>query len=69
VAEFELKNVAAVRSYIQAKAVPCVWRDVTGCSTFWTDDAMRKAEREVEHLREVAPEIACHVSVVKTRKC
>jgi glycine/D-amino acid oxidase-like deaminating enzyme len=68
VAEFEVKNVAAIRSYIQAKAVPCEWRDVTSCRTFWTDDAMREAEREVEHLREMAPEIARHVSVVKDKE-
>ncbi|KAF2850364.1 FAD dependent oxidoreductase-like protein [Plenodomus tracheiphilus IPT5] len=65
VAEFELKNVSTVRSYIKDNNVPCEWRDVSGCRTFWTPEAMHEAEREIEHLQKVAPEIARHVTVIK----
>ncbi|KAI8931432.1 hypothetical protein NX059_011760 [Plenodomus lindquistii] len=65
VAEFELKNVATVRSYIKAHNVPCEWRDVSGCRTFWTPEAMQEAEREIAHLQKVAPEIARRVTVLK----
>ncbi|KAF1943305.1 FAD dependent oxidoreductase [Clathrospora elynae] len=68
VAEFELKNVAAVRSYIQKNDVPCEWRDVTGCRSFWTDGAMQEAEKEIEHLRSIAPEIARHVTIIKDKE-
>ncbi|KAF1835648.1 FAD dependent oxidoreductase [Decorospora gaudefroyi] len=67
VAEFELKNVAAVRSYIHDNAVPCEWRDVTGCRTFWTEEAMAEAEKEIQHLRETCPEIARYVSIIKDK--
>ncbi|CAN9229158.1 unnamed protein product [Alternaria sp. RS040] len=68
VAEFELKNVAAVRSYIQDNNVPCEWRDVTGCRTFWTEEAMSEAEKEIEHLRKTSPEIARHVTILKEKE-
>jgi glycine/D-amino acid oxidase-like deaminating enzyme len=67
VAEFELKNVAAVRSYVKANNVPCEWRDVSGCRTFWTPEAMGEAEREIAHLRTTAPEIARHVTIIKDK--
>ncbi|KAH7377637.1 FAD dependent oxidoreductase [Pyrenochaeta sp. MPI-SDFR-AT-0127] len=68
VAEFELKNVAAVRSYVQTNNVPCEWRDVSGCRTFWTEDSMKEAEREIAHLQKIAPEIARHVTVLKGKE-
>ncbi|CAE7015240.1 hypothetical protein CFE70_002637 [Pyrenophora teres f. teres 0-1] len=68
VAEFELKNVAAVRSYVKENDVPCEWRDVTGCRTFWTEDSLKETEKQVNHLREVAPEIARHVTIIKDKE-
>ncbi|KNG46446.1 fad dependent oxidoreductase [Stemphylium lycopersici] len=68
VAEFELKNVAALRSYIQENNVPCEWRDVVGCRTFWTEEALKEAEKEIDHLRKVAPEVAKNVRVIKDKE-
>lgn len=68
VAKFELKNVAAVRSYVESNNVKCDWRDVTGCRTFWTDDAMKEAEREISHLHNIAPDIARFVTVTKDKE-
>jgi glycine/D-amino acid oxidase-like deaminating enzyme len=68
VAEFEMKNVHAVRSYIQENNVQCDWRDVTGCRTFWTDEAMNEAEKEIDHLRKIAPQIAQYVTVIKDKE-
>lgn len=65
VAAFELKNVEAVKSYIDAHNVPCEWRSVSGCRTFWTDAVMQEAERQVAYLVEKAPDIARHVSILK----
>lgn len=68
VADFELKNVAAVRSYVQTNNVPCEWREVSGCRTFWTEQAMKEAEREIAHLQKIAPEIARFVRVIKDKE-
>ncbi|USP77783.1 fad dependent oxidoreductase [Curvularia clavata] len=68
VAEFELKNVAAVRSYVKDNNVPCEWRDVTGCRTFWTEAALKEAENAIEILRKMAPEIAKRVTVIKDKE-
>ena len=63
-----MKNVAAVRSYIQANNVPCEWRDVTGCRTFWTEEVMKAAETEVERLNNTAPELARNVTIIKDKE-
>lgn len=63
-AAFELRNVAAVRSYIESHDVPCEWRTVTGCRTFWTDALLDAAKAEVSHLHDSAPELAKHVTVI-----
>ncbi|KAH8726572.1 FAD dependent oxidoreductase-like protein [Phaeosphaeriaceae sp. PMI808] len=68
VATFELRNVAAVRSYIQANNVPCEWRDVSGCRLFGTENAMAEAEREIAHLQTIAPDIASRVTVIRDKE-
>ncbi|KAF1957868.1 FAD dependent oxidoreductase [Byssothecium circinans] len=68
VAEFELRNVAAVKSYIETHSVSCEWRSVTGCRSFWTEQVMQEAEKEIAHLQEIAPEIAKHVTVIKDKE-
>ncbi|EMD63852.1 hypothetical protein GGP41_005525 [Bipolaris sorokiniana] len=68
VARFELKNVATVRSYVQDNSVPCEWRDVAGCRTFWNQAALKEVENELRHLRNVAPEIAAKVTVIKDKE-
>jgi glycine/D-amino acid oxidase-like deaminating enzyme len=68
VAAFELKNVDAVKSYIAAHNVPCEWRTVSGCRTFWTEELMRLAEQEVAFLAENAPDIAARVDIVRSRE-
>lgn len=68
VAKFELNNVSTVRSYIEANDVPCEWRTVSGCRTFWTESAMAEAEREIAHLKEISPEIASQVAVIRDKE-
>ncbi|KAF2747226.1 DAO-domain-containing protein [Sporormia fimetaria CBS 119925] len=67
VAAFELKNVDAVRSYIEANNVPCEWRTVSGCRSFWTERVMTEAERELAYLTKHAPDIASRVSVIRDK--
>ncbi|KAF2272402.1 FAD dependent oxidoreductase [Westerdykella ornata] len=67
VAAFELKNVHAVKTYIQENNIPCEWRSVSGCRTFWTEEVMKEAERELEHLNKVAPDIARYVSIIRDK--
>ncbi|KAF2469366.1 FAD dependent oxidoreductase-like protein [Lindgomyces ingoldianus] len=68
VADFELKNVAAVRSYIETHNVPCEWRSVSGCRTFWSDKLMAEAEREVTYLNKIAPDIGQRVTIIKDKE-
>jgi glycine/D-amino acid oxidase-like deaminating enzyme len=67
VAAFELKNVDTVRSYIEANKIPCEWRSVSGCRSFWTEEVMNEAERELAHLTKVAPHIADRVTIIKDK--
>lgn len=67
VASFELRNVAAVRSYVEANNVPCEWRTVYGCRTFWTQGSMAEAEREIAQLKETNPEFASLVTIIKDK--
>ncbi|KAF2205941.1 FAD dependent oxidoreductase [Delitschia confertaspora ATCC 74209] len=67
VAAFELKNVEAVRTYIEENNVPCEWRTVDGCRSFWTEELMAQAEQDVAILKENAPEIAERVTVIRDR--
>ncbi|KAL5118739.1 hypothetical protein ACEQ8H_003416 [Pleosporales sp. CAS-2024a] len=67
VAAFELRNVAAVRDYIKANNVPCEWRTLHGCMTFWTEGSMAKAEREIAQLKQTSPQVASHISIIKDK--
>jgi glycine/D-amino acid oxidase-like deaminating enzyme len=62
-----MKNVHEVRSYIQKNNVPCEWRDVSGCRSFWTDEVMKEAEKEIAHLRTIAPELADHITIIRDK--
>lgn len=68
VAAFETKNVHAVRSYIQKNDVPCEWRDVSGCRTFWSEEVMNEAEKEIAHLEKIAPELRKLVTIIKDKE-
>ncbi|KAF2803242.1 FAD dependent oxidoreductase-like protein [Mytilinidion resinicola] len=65
VAAFELKNVHAVQSYIEAHNVPCEWRSVSGCRTFWKEDLIQEAEEAIKELKEAAPDIGKMVTIIK----
>jgi glycine/D-amino acid oxidase-like deaminating enzyme len=65
VAAFEMKNVHAVRSYIKKHNVPCEWRDVSGCRSFWTEQVMGEAEKELAYLDTIDPELRSLVTVIR----
>ena len=67
VADFELKNVAAVQSYVEANDVPCEWRSVSGCRTFWTENLANVVQKHVEDLKSSKPDIGRRVTVVKDK--
>ncbi|KAJ4347779.1 hypothetical protein N0V95_005125 [Ascochyta clinopodiicola] len=68
VAAFEMKNVHAVRTYIKKHDVPCEWRDVSGCRSFWTEEVMKEAEKEIAHLEKIAPELRSLVTVIRDKE-
>lgn len=63
-----MRNVHTVRSYIKENNVPCEWRDVSGCRSFWTEDVMREAEKELAHLETVAPDLRQLVTVIRDKE-
>lgn len=65
VASFEVKNVEAVRSYIEEHGVECEWRSVTGCRSFWTDELFEAAKRDIEALGEVDTKLRSRVSLIE----
>jgi len=54
-----------VESYIEAHNVPCEWRSVSGCRTFWSKELIAQAEQKVMSLKQQAPEIGKLVTVIK----
>jgi len=57
-----------VKSYIETHSVPCEWRSVSGCRTFWTEAAMAEAEKEIAYLQKIAPTIAEQVKVIRDKE-
>lgn len=64
VAAFELRNYNTVRSYIKEHNVPCEWRSLTGCRTFWTEPLAKAAADDVRELKRHAPELGKEVTVI-----
>ncbi|KAF2433502.1 FAD dependent oxidoreductase [Tothia fuscella] len=64
IANFELKNCAAVRDYIKKHDVACEYTSVTGCRTFWTNSLLIEAEAQVAELRKLAPKMGQSVSII-----
>lgn len=63
-----MKNVHEVRSYIKKNNIPCEWRDVSGCRSFWTDEVMSEAEKELTYLEKVAPELRKFVTIIRDKE-
>ncbi|KAK5321645.1 hypothetical protein LTR70_004035 [Exophiala xenobiotica] len=66
VAAFEVRNVDAVRGYIEEHGigVACEWRAVTGCRSFWDEGVFEAAKRDIRALAEVDPGLARRVRIV-----
>lgn len=53
-----------MKSYIVDNKIPCEWRSVTGCRTFWTEPLASAAAEGVKKLKRDAPELGRIVTVV-----
>jgi glycine/D-amino acid oxidase-like deaminating enzyme len=58
VAAFEMKNVEAVRSYVEQNKVQCEWQDISGCVTFWNEKLFTLAKKKYSDLRKTDPDMA-----------
>lgn len=61
---FELKNYNAVRSYISEHDVPCEWRTVQGCRTFWSKELFDAAAEQIRDLKDKHADIGAKVTVI-----
>ena len=64
-AAFELRNYNTVKSYIEEHEIPCEWRTLAGCRTFWTKELADAAAREVQHLKQAAPDLGKEVILIE----
>lgn len=64
VAAFEIRNVEAVRSYIEEHDVACEWRSLEGCRTFWTPSLAEEVEKFVPALKAGAPELGKRIELI-----
>ena len=64
VASFEVKNYSAVKSYIEQHDIPCEWRSLPGCRTFWSKQLADAVAREVQKLKQAVPELGRHVTLI-----
>jgi glycine/D-amino acid oxidase-like deaminating enzyme len=58
----------AVKSYIEKHNVPCEWRTVTGCRTFWTTELFEEAKAEVAKVAEADPELGKQITVITDKE-
>jgi glycine/D-amino acid oxidase-like deaminating enzyme len=62
-----------VASYVAKHNVPCEYRPVSGCRTFWTEPILKEVLSYVETLRKASPDLGKQVHVVtdedKLEKC
>lgn len=65
VAAFEVKNVHAVRSYIEEHDVPCEWRSVSGCRSFWYPELFKAAKADIEKLKKTDADLGSKVTVIE----
>ena len=64
VAAFEVKNYNTVKSYIEENNIPCEWRSLPGCRTFWTTQLAEAVAREVQKLKSAAPNLGKSVTLI-----
>lgn len=68
VGAFEIKNVTTVKSHIEEHNIPCEWRGIHGCATFWSKEVWQAAEDAVAVLKKTAPDIGKFVKVVTDKE-
>lgn len=64
VAAFEVQNCNNVRSFVEENKIPCEWRSLSGCRSFWTKALAAAATQEVEHLKRAAPDLGEQVTLI-----
>ena len=63
-----MQNINTVKSYIEKHNVPCEWRSLTGCRTFWTEPLAKEAADDVRVLKRDAPELGKEVTVIDSEE-
>lgn len=64
VAAFEVRNYNTVKSYIEKHSIPCEWRSLPGCRTFWTQPLADAAKKEVQYLKHEVPNLGRQLTFV-----
>ncbi|KAK0642741.1 hypothetical protein DIS24_g8756 [Lasiodiplodia hormozganensis] len=67
VTQFEVLNYNAVKAYIEENQVPCEWRSLDGCRSYYSEEMFAVAQAEVAALHAKDPELGKIVRVVTAR--
>lgn len=67
VTQFEVLNYNAVRAYVEENQVPCEWRSLDGCRSYYSAEMFAVAQAEVAALHAKDPELGKIVRVVTER--
>jgi len=59
-----VRNYNTVKAYIEEHNIPCEWRSLPGCRTFWTHNLAEAAKKQVQHLKLSAPELGREVTFI-----
>ena len=65
---FEIRNVEAVRSYIEEHNVECDWRLGSACRAFFSKRLFDEGMKELETLEKVAPEMRKLVTIITDKQ-
>jgi len=65
---FEIRNVEAVRSYIEKHNVECDWRLGDACRAFFSKQLFDEGMKELQTLEKVAPELRKLVTIITDKQ-
>ncbi|KAG8534090.1 uncharacterized protein KY384_000933 [Bacidia gigantensis] len=63
VALFEIRNWETIRDFIELHHVPCEWRVVEACRTYWSQALADEVSQRVAHFIVTEPELASRIKL------
>ncbi|KKF96136.1 bifunctional tRNA (mnm(5)s(2)U34)-methyltransferase/FAD-dependent cmnm(5)s(2)U34 oxidoreductase [Ceratocystis platani] len=58
IAEFEIRTFTYLKNLVDEHAIPCHWKSVTGCHSFYSQNLVDRAAANLEYIARVDPKLA-----------